>query len=371
MFAATPDHELLRDAARRFLDDRLPTTRVRALMETGEFDRGLWAETAAMGWQGMAIPEAYGGAGYTVRELGVVLEELGRALAPLPFFSSVVLAAGIIELGGTEAQRAAFLPSLADGSTIGTLAVVEVDGSWLPTTPAVTATPGAGGWVLTGEKRHVLDGHVADRFVVLAATAEGPDLFVVPATAEGITVESVVTLDLTRPQATVRFDGVAVDAEARLGQPGGGLEVLERAYDRAAALLAYEQVGGAARCLEMSVAYAKERYQFGRPIGSFQAVKHRCADMLVALEGARSAALYAGWAAAEDPDELRIAAPVAKAFCSEAFFRIAADTIQVHGGIGFTWEHDAHLYLKRAKTDELLLGDPARWRARLGDRLGL
>ena len=371
-FALTPEQEMLRDAARAYLADKVPMARVRQIMETPEgFDRDVWSETAQMGWHGMAIPEAYGGAGYSFVELGIVLEELGRAVTPLPFLSTVVLAAGAVELAGDEEQKAAYLPSFASGELIGALALVESDGRWMPDPPEVSATPSGSGFVLSGTKHHVLDGHVADLLVVLATSPDGPDLFVVPGDAPGVSRTKVVTMDQTRCQASVTFDDVEVPATARLGSPGSAIETLDRLLDRVAVAVAFEQVGGAQRCLEMSVAYAKERYQFGRPIGSFQAIKHMCADMLVEVEAARSAAYYAGWAVAGDEDELRIVAPVAKSYCSDAYFKIAGDTIQVHGGIGFTWEHDAHLYFKRAKTDELLFGGPAEWRAKLADRLGL
>jgi len=368
-FAFTPEQDMLRQAARAYLEDKVPLPRVREIMETEErIDRAVWADVAGMGWLAMAIPERFGGAGYGFVELGIVMEELGRALTPVPFLSTV-LVAELILARGNEAQQATYLPLLGSGEMIGALAVVEEGGAW-DAAPATTARVHGDTIAVTGEKFHVLDGHVADLFVVAARGEEGTDLVLVPAATPGVTASRVETMDQTRPQATVTFD-VEVPLANRLGAPGTGASALERLYDRAVTALAFEQVGGAQRCMEMSVAYAKERYQFGRPIGSFQAVKHMCADMLVAVESARSAAYYAGWAASADEEELRVVAPVAASYCSEAYFQIAANTIQVHGGIGFTWEHDAHLFFKRAKTDELLFGTPARWRATLADRLGL
>ncbi len=217
----------------------------------------------------------------------------------------------------------------------------------------------------------MLDGHSADMLVVSAREGAGVSLFLVPADAPHLTRTRMVTMDMTRQQASVTFDGVRVPADSRLGAAGSGVATLESVYDIAAAMLAFEQVGGSQKCLEMAVDYAKERLQFGRAIGSFQAIKHKCADMLVQVESARSAAYYAGWAAAEDRDELAVAAPTAKAFCSDAYFFCAAENIQIHGGIGFTWEHDAHLYFKRAKTSQLLFGDSADWRAALAGRIGI
>jgi alkylation response protein AidB-like acyl-CoA dehydrogenase len=363
-FTVTPEQEMLRDAARSYLAERVPATRVRELMETDAgFDAALWDEIAEMGWPSMAVPEEYGGAGFSFMELGVVVEEMGRALTPAPFFSSVVLGANALLIAGDDAQRREFLPDVAAGTR--RVALAAGDGG----PPSVQAEASAGGWRLNGTAPFVIDGHTADLLVVAARHADGVDLFVVDAAADGVAAQRLETMDMTRKQASI--DLADAPAAARLGSAGSGSAALERVYDVAAAMLAYEQVGAAQRCLEMSVGYAKERVQFGRPIGSFQAIKHKCADMLVAVEGARSAAAYAGWALSNADEDLPVAAALAKAHCSDAFFRVAAETIQVHGGIGFTWEHDAHLYFKRAKTDQLLFGGPAVWRAKLADRLGL
>ncbi len=374
-FAFTEEQEMLRTSVAGFLDDKVPMTRVRELMEadTG-FDPASWAEMALMGLPALAIPEAYGGAGFTQLELGVVLEETGRRLTPSPLLGTAVLGANLLLLAGSEDQKLTHLPAVASGEKTLAVALVDEGGDWDPESVATTARPEGDGFVIDGSKSYVVDGHTADLLIVAARDepAHGPDglaFYLVDGDASGVTRQLLVTLDLTRKQAAVRLDEVVVDASARLER--GGPDVIAGLYDRAAVGLAFEAVGGAARCLEMSVAYAKERKQFGRPIGSFQAVKHACADMLVAVESARSAAYYAGWAASTDDPELRIAAPLAKAYCADAYYSVAAETIQVHGGIGFTWEHDAHLYFKRAKTTQLMLGHSSAWRAELADRIGL
>jgi alkylation response protein AidB-like acyl-CoA dehydrogenase len=371
--AFTPEQDMLRDSVRGFLADRVPMVRVRQLMETDAgFDRAVWEEMAGMGWQGMAIPESFGGAGFTFLELGILMEEMGRALTPVPFFSSIVLGAGTVLIGGSDGQRAALLTGIATGERIAALAVVEPSGSWAESGIGTTAVGDGDNVRINGTKSYVVDGHVADTLIVAGRVENGTvGLFVVDASAPGVKAVRLETMDMTRKQAEVVLSDVVVPESDRLGAPGSGWGTIERVYDLAATALAFEQIGGGAHCLEMSVDYATVRHQFGRPIGSFQAVKHKCADMLVHLEGARSTASYAGWAAAESAEELPTAAALAKAYCSDAYFSVAAETIQVHGGIGFTWEHDAHLYFKRAKSDALMLGDAAAWRATLADRVGL
>jgi alkylation response protein AidB-like acyl-CoA dehydrogenase len=371
-FAFTPEQDMLRDSVRSFLSDKVPMSRVRLLMESEDgYDPDVWSEMAAMGWQGMAIPESYGGSGFSYLELGILMEEMGRALTPAPFLSSVILGAGSLLLAGSDEQKARLLPPVAGGDRLLALATVEAGGSWQPGAIDTTARIDGDRVRIDGFKAYVVDGHIADTYVVSARNDAGDvDLYLVDAELAGVGRKRVETMDMTRKQAEVELTGVTVEVSDRLGAPGSGSATLERLADLAVTALAFEQVGGARRCLDMSVEYAKERHQFGRPIGSFQAVKHKCADMLVATESAKSAAYYAGWAATADPDELRIVAPTAKSYCSEAFFSVAAETIQVHGGIGFTWEHDAHLYFKRAKTDELMFGTPAAWRSALADRLG-
>ncbi len=371
-FALTDEQTMLRDTVRAFLNDKSPLTRVRTVMESDSgVDEELWIAMAELGLQAMHIPEEYGGAGFTLLETGIVLEELGRNVVAVPYLSSVVLGGSAVLIAGSEEQKAEILASVASGELRLALATTEEGRSWDPADIALEATADGDSFVLHGAKSYVVDGHSADMLVVSAREGAGVSLFLVPTDAPHLSRSRIQTMDMTRQQAVVTCDGVRVPASSRLGVAGSGVATLEQLYDIAAAMLACEQVGGAQRCLEMSVEYAKDRFQFGRAIGSFQAIKHKCADMLVQVESARSAAYHAGWAAAEDPDELAVAAPTAKAYCSDAYFFCAGETIQVHGGIGFTWEHDAHLYLKRAKTSQLMLGDSAEWRARLAMRLGI
>lgn len=376
-FAFSDEQQMLRDTARRFLEDKVPSTTVRRLMETDEgFAPDLWAAVAEMGWQAMAIPEAYGGAGFSPLELGILMEEMGRALFPSPFLSSIVLGADLILTAGTEEQKQSLLPALAAGDRRAAFAHVEESGRWDADGIALPLVRDGQEIILNGTKEFVLDGHTADLLIVAArepntSGPEGVSLVLVDGDAPGVARKRVETMDMTRKQAQVVFTGVRVPAGAVLGAPGAGWPAIEQTLRRAVVALAFEQVGGAQKCLEMSTEYAKVRIQFGRPIGSFQAVKHKCADMLVQVESARSAAYYAGWAASADTEELRIVAPLAKSYCSEAYFFCAAENIQVHGGIGFTWEHDAHLYFKRAKTDELLFGTPAYHRSLLADAIGI
>ncbi len=372
-FAFTPEQDMLRDTVRAFLEDKAPTSKVRELMETESgLDEGLWAQMAELGLPAMHIPEDYGGAGFSHLELGIVLEELGRALTPGPLFSSVVLGANLLMVGGTESQREGLLPDVASGERRLAVAIVDEGGSWDSAGTGTSATARGRDVVISGTKSYVIDGHTADTILVAACDGEGVlDFYLVDRSAPGVSTARLETMDMTRKQASVTLEDVAVPVSARVGVPGTGRATLERLYDLAVVALAFEQVGGAQRCLEMAVEYAKTRYQFGRPIGSFQAIKHKCADMLIQVESARSTAYYAGWAAASDDSELAIVAPLAKSYCSDAYFSCAAENIQVHGGIGFTWEHDAHLYFKRAKTSQLMFGDPAHWRAVLADRIGL
>jgi alkylation response protein AidB-like acyl-CoA dehydrogenase len=339
-------------------------------METTEgYDPAVWAQMGSqLGLQGLAIPEEYGGSGFTYVELIVVLEEMGRSLLCAPCFSTVALAANAILTSGDDAAKKELLPGIASGDAIATLAFTEDNGRWDEGGITTTATRAGDGWTLDGHKMFVLDGHVANLLVVAARTPAGLSLFAVDENAPGLTRTPLATMDQTRKQARLELSGTP----ARLiGADGGASAGLSKTLDLAAVALAAEQVGGAQQCLDMSVEYAKQRVQFGRPIGSFQAIKHKCADMLLEVESAKSAAYYAGWAAAEASDELPVVASLAKAYCSDAYFHAAAENIQIHGGIGFTWEHDAHLYFKRAKSSELLLGDPTYHRELLAQRIGL
>jgi alkylation response protein AidB-like acyl-CoA dehydrogenase len=374
-FAFSEEQEELRRSVRRFLEDKSPSTEVRRLMETTDgYDPKIWAQMAnELGLQSLHIPEAYGGQGFSFVELVVVLEEMGRALLCAPYFSSVCLAANAIMNAGTEEQKAALLPGIAGGETIATLAFTEPSGKWDANGITMEAADGSGGYTLSGTKMFVLDGHTANLIVVAARAAgtggtEGISFFTVDGDAAGLTRTALPTMDQTRKQAKLEFSNVPATL---LGEAGAGWAALSKTLDQAAVCLAAEQVGGAQKCLDMSVEYAKVRIQFGRPIGSFQAIKHKCADMLLEVESSKSAAYYAGWAAAEDNDELPVVASLAKSYCSEAYFHAAAENIQIHGGIGFTWEHDAHLYFKRAKSSEILFGDPTYHRELLAQRIGI
>ena len=375
-FAFSEEQEELRRTVRQFLEAKSPETEVRRLMETAEgYDTSVWKQMGQeLGLQGLAIPEEYGGQGFTFIELGIVLEEMGRVLLCAPYFSSVVLAADAIMNVGTDDQKQALLPGIASGDTIATLAFTEPSGKWDAAGITMEANENVGGeFTLSGEKMFVLDGFTADTIVVVARLegttgTDGIMFFTVAGDAEGLTRTPLQTMDTTRKQAKLEFDNVVASP---LGSTQDGLAAFSKTLDQAAVALANEMMGGAQRVLEMSVEYAKVRVQFGRPIGSFQAIKHKCADMLLEVESGKSAAYYASWAAAEDNDELPSVASLAKAYCSEAYFHAAAENIQIHGGIGFTWEHDAHLYFKRAKSSELMLGDPTYHRELLAQRIGI
>jgi alkylation response protein AidB-like acyl-CoA dehydrogenase len=309
-----------------------------------------------LGLQGLGIPEEHGGSGGGFLELVVALEEAGYALAAGPLFASTVLAATCLQASGDEAAMAEHLPGIADGRTVATLAVVGDEGSWdLRDCTGVEARAAGGGHVLSGTTSYVIDGSAADLVLVLARSEEGPSLFAVDGGADGLTRTPLPVLDRTRRMSRLTFDAVP---GRLIGAPGSGEPAVARTLQVAAIALAAEQVGGARRCLDMSVEYAKIRVAFNRPIGGFQAVKHLCADMYTLTETARSAALYAAWCVASGSDEVATAASLAKAYCSEAYYRVAADSIQLHGGIGFTWEHDCHLYFKRATASQQYLGSP-------------
>ena len=369
-FAFNEEQEELRKTVRQFLEAKSPETAVREQMDTeAGYDAAVWQQMGEqLGLQGLVIPEEFGGSGYGYIELVVILEEMGRALLCAPFFSSVVLAANTLLHSGDDAAKADYLPGIASGETIATLAFTEENGRWDEEGVTATATQAGDAWTIDGTKMYVLDGHTASLLLVAARSGKGVSLFAVDADAAGVSRTALATMDQTRKQAKVTFAGTP----ARLiGTEGECWSVLSRVLDLAAVALAAEQVGGAQFCLEMAVQYAKDRVQFGRPIGSFQAIKHKCADMLLEVESAKSAAYYAGWCASELNDELPSVASLAKAYCSEAYFHAAAENIQIHGGIGFTWEHPAHLYFKRAKSSELLFGDPTYHRELLAQRIGI
>lgn len=369
-FGFSEEQEELRKMVRRFLDDKSPETAVRELMATAEgYDPKVWQQMAEeLGLQALGIPEEFGGQGFGPVEQYVVFEEMGAALLCAPYFSTIALAANALLESGDKAAQSAYLPGIASGKTIATLALTDDSGSWVLEDTTTTAAGSGDAYTINGVKNYVTDGSLASLILVTAKTSKGLSLFAVAGDAAGLTRESLPTMDQTRKQSRLEFK----DTPARLiGADGGALVGLTVTLQKAAALLAAEQVGGSQRVLDNSVAYAKERVQFGRPIGSFQAIKHKAADMLLDVESAKSAAYYAAYCAQDNNEDLPVAASLAKSFCSEAYFHCAAENIQIHGGIGFTWEHHAHLYFKRAKSSELLLGDPAYHREILANLLGI
>ena len=345
---------------RRFLAEKSPVSEVRRLMATeAGYDPAVWAQLGRLGLAGLTIPEKYGGAGCGPVEQLVACEEMGAVLLCAPYLASAVLATWALLASGDAGAQADLLPPMAAGETIATLAVPEDDGSWTPEAFMVTARRSGEEYLLDGRKSFVLDGMIAGLVLVAASSDDGPALFAVDGDAPGMSRQAMQTLDMTRRQAVLTFSATP----GRLvGPPGAAAEIVAQAIRGGVLALAAEQVGGAQRCLDMAVAYAKVRHQFGRAIGSFQAIKHMCADMLLEVESARSAAYRAAWAAADGAADLPLIASLAKAYCSEAYFHVAASNIQVHGGIGFTWEHDAHLYYRRARSAEVMLGTPSSHR---------
>ena len=363
-FGFSEEQELLRQSTADFLSKECPMTYVRQMMED---ERGhseeLWKKMADLGWMGLIYPEEFGGSGLNMVDLVVVLEEMGKVVAPGPFFSTVCLGGlAILEAGNAE-QKQKYLPGIAAGTTKATLAVLEEDARWDEKGVKLQARRGKNNYSLSGVKLFVPDAHVADLIVCVARTTEGPTLFVVDRQQAGVSATQLKTMDQTRRLNEVRFDKVRVNADAVLSAPGKGWEAVSRILDRGKVALCAEMCGGQ-KVLDMTVEYAKMREQFGRPIGSFQAIQHKCANMLVQVESAKSATYYAAWAVANDAPEAPLAAAMAKAYCSDAYRQVTAEGIQVHGGIGFTWEHDIHIYFKRAKGSEVTFGD-ATWNREL------
>ena len=368
--ALAQEREALRSTVRTMLERTNSEAEVRRLMatETG-YDEAVWTQAAEqLGLTGLAIPEEYGGSGFGPMELAVVFEEMGRALFCAPFLSTVGLAANLLLASGDDAAKKEWLPQIASGQTVATLALTEEPSRWDADAVTTTATRSGAGWKVSGTKWFVLDGHVADLVLVVARAESGLAVFAVSGSARGLTREPMVTMDQTRKMARLAFDGV----EAQLiGDEAQGWSVVEQGLRLGAVMLAAENVGGAQRCLDMAADYARKRIQFGRPIGSFQAVKHRLANLLIEVEQAKSASYFAAREAGTGGGDLALAASLAKAYTGDAFFHAAADNIQIHGGIGFTWEHPAHLYFKRAKTNQLLLGSSSHHRALVADIVGI
>ncbi|QOZ30952.1 acyl-CoA dehydrogenase family protein [Bradyrhizobium sp. CCBAU 53421] len=367
-FDFSDEQKQMRDEARKFLSEQCPPKAVREVLDgKAPYDKALWKGLAEMGFLGVAIPEQFGGAGAGHLELCVIAEEMGRALAPVPFSSTVYLAAEPLLIAGSDAQKQKWLPKIASGDAIGTLALFEGKGN--PSPKAITVT--ANGGVLNGVKKPVPDGAIADFAVVAARTGSSGresdiSLFIVDLKAGGVEIKSLTNIDLTRGQAEITFK----DAKAEpLGAAGEGWSVITQVLDRAAVLMAFEQVGGADRALEMGRDYALDRIAFGRPIGSFQAVKHMLADMYVSATLARSNCYYGAWALSTNAGELPEAAAAARISATQAFQHCAKNNIQVHGGMGFTWEFDCHMYYRRANAVALGLGSLSYWEDALIDRM--
>jgi alkylation response protein AidB-like acyl-CoA dehydrogenase len=369
-FGFSEEQEMLRSSARDFLAKEAPMTYVRKMMddEVG-FTAELWKKMADLGWMGLILPEQYGGSGLDFVDLIVVLEEMGRVVLPGPFFSTVVLGGVAVLDGGSAALKDALLPKLASGELQVTLAQLEPSGRWDADGIQLAAKADGAGFVLSGTKLFVPDAHTADHMVVAGRApgstgTDGISLFLVDAKTPGITTTQLKTMDQTRKLGEVVLKDVRVPADRVLGPVGQGWALLDRVIDRGKVGLCAEMCGGAQRVLEMSVDYAKVREQFGKPIGSFQAIQHKCANMLVEVESSKSVTYYAAWAVANGVAEAPLAAAMAKAYCSDAYRHVSGEGIQIHGGIGFTWEHDMHIYFKRAKSSEVTFGD-ATWNREL------
>ncbi len=373
-FIFTSEQLQFREMVQRFLKEKSPSSEVRRLMETETgFDEKIWKQLSEeLGLQSLPIPERYGGAGFGSVELGIVMEEMGRSLLCAPYFSTTVLAASAILNAGSEEQKQTLLPGIAEGSVRATLAMTEVNGIWGASGIQLVAEVKDGSIVLSGEKSFVVDGHTANLLIVVARMkgttgSEGITFFTVKEEAAGLEKTLLKSMDTTRKLARLKF----VDVEAQLlGVEAGGYEAFLNTQDRAVIALANEMVGGAQYLLDSAIAYSKIRMQFGRVIGSFQAIKHKCADMLLELELAKSAAYYAAAALEEEGTNIPALASMAKSAAGDAYMHIAAETIQIHGGIGFTWDQDTHLWFKRAKSSEVYLGGPAYHRERLMQHWG-
>ena len=374
-FAFSEEQDMLRSSARDFLAKECSSKVVRKLMDAAEtYDPALWKKVAALGWTALGIPEAYGGVG-TFLDLVVVLEEAGRTLLPGPFFATMGLAVPVLIEAGTEAQKKEVLSAIAEGKARATLAYTEPTGRWDAGGITLAAKPAGGGWTLDGVKLFVPDAEAADYTVVAARTKsageDGVTLFLVKGKPKGMTVKPLKTLDMTRRWYEISFKNVELEGNALMGTVDKGWAPLKRALEWATAALCAEMVGGAQKVLETSTEYAKTRHQFGKPIGIYQAVSHKLADMLVLAESGRSATYYAAWTVDADAPDRALAASMAKAYVSDAYRKVAGDGIQVHGGIGFTWEHDMHLYFKRAKSSEVTLGDATYHRELVAQHLDL
>jgi alkylation response protein AidB-like acyl-CoA dehydrogenase len=371
----TAEQDELRDGVRAVLARECPISLVREVVEKGATPDALWSQMVELGWPALTVPERAGGLGMGTVELAVVVEELGRVLAPGPFVPTVTQFAPIVAEAGSREQQERFLGGIAAGELTGTLAVVEESGSVDAGHVTATATPDGDGFVLEGAKETVVEAPTADEIAVVARTPgtrgdDGVGAFVV--SRADVRLEPIDALDSTRPLARVALDGVRIGADRALGDPGPATATeVRRAVEVAATALAVETVGAAQAIFDITLAYAKQRQQFGAPIGSFQAIKHKFADMLVALERARATSYFAALTIAEDDDRRALATSTAKAAAGDCAALLAKEGIQIHGGIGYTWEHDMHLYVRRVKSSSLLFGNAAQHRARVADLIGL
>jgi alkylation response protein AidB-like acyl-CoA dehydrogenase len=378
-FTFTSEQNQFREMVQRFLSDKSPSSDVRRLMETeAGFDETIWKQLSEeLGLQSLPVPEKYGGAGFGPVELGIVMEEMGRSLLCAPYFSSTVLATAAILNAGNEEQKQALLPDMANGSTRATLAMTESNGLWDAEGIQLIAQEKDGGFSLSGEKSFVVDGHTANLIIVVARTkvartkgatgSEGISFFTVRENASGLKKTLLKSMDPTRKLARLEFSDVEAEL---LGDEALGFDAYQRTLDEAVIALASEMVGGAQYLLDSAIEYSKMRMQFGRVIGSFQAIKHKCADMLLELELAKSAAYYAAAALNDEASNTTALASMAKSAAADAYMHIAAETIQIHGGIGFTWDQDTHLWFKRAKSSEVFLGDSPYHRERMMQHWG-
>jgi len=362
-FDFSDDQKLLQQTARDFLEEHCPLAVCREILESDQpYKKELWKGAAEMGWQGAVIPEEFGGAGFGHLELAMIAEEIGRALAPIPFGPSVYFFTEAILRAGTDAQKKKYLPALASGDAIGTFALAEKPGQ--NDVEAVAAKVSSG--KLSGTKMPVADGDVATAAVVAALGDKGLSLYLVDLTGPGVARKSLESFDPSRSMARIDFDGAPAEL---LGEAGHGAELAAQLLDRAAVLTAFEQLGAAQACFDGTRDFTVGRYAFGRPIASFQAIKHRLADMWCELELARSNAYYGAWALSNDEPELGVAACIARIQASEALNLLSEEMIQMHGGVGYTWEYDCHLFYRRAKVLAALLGSPAAWKDKLVDRI--
>lgn len=368
-FDFSKDQVMLRDLAREFLSEQCTSDHVRAMMDDpAGYDDAMYRQMADMSLLGLAIPEQYGGSGLGMVEQAIVLEEMGRVAYPGPFVASVILAATALKASGDEAAMARYLPGIATGELKMSVALLEDGLAWGPEAVAMRAESDGDGYVLSGTKRFVPFGQVADTIIVVARTGDGDDdisLFAVPRDAAGLTVEPYGLFDLNSKTCALHFDGVRLGSDSLVGTLNGGAAALDAMVQHAAVAACAEMLGCARKSLEMSVDYAKVRQQFGQVIGQFQAIKHKLAEMLELVENAHSATYYAAWALDAGAPDARLAVSVAKSTVNEAARRVCGEAIQVHGGIGFTWEYDLHLYFKRAKYLEPLWGDTAWHRERV------